>query len=334
MPKIKVLDSKTKTRKLTPEEQIAGENVMKQCMAVKPDEKVLIVTDTLKEKIEASIFFESAKKFTNKVQMVIISPTGQHGAEAPKKVVNLMCDANVVLIPTTYSLSHTMGRKKASDKGARIASMPGITKDIILRTLTIDYSKVALLSKKVAGLLTMAQKAELTSPSGTKMVFSLKGRDAIPDTGLLTNSGDFGNLPAGEAFIAPKEGSSQGILVFEACYGDEKLKEPVAFEVKNGIVTKALCKTKQSKIIEQALNKIGPKARNIAELGIGTNKMAKPDKGILEVEKIYGTCHVALGNNVHFGGEVDVPYHVDGLIINPTLKLDNKTILKNGKFMI
>lgn len=334
MIKTKIIDSKTKTRKLTPEEQKAGENVMKQCLGVKPDEKVLIVTDTLKEKIEAQIFFESAKQFSNNVQMVVIQPTGQHGAEAPKKVVDLMCDSDAILLPTTYSLSHTMGRKKASDRGARIASMPGISKDIILRTLIIDYSKVARLSKKVAGLLTMAQKAELSSPSGTKMVFSLQGRDAIPDTGLLTNAGDFGNLPAGEAFIAPAENKSEGILVFEACYGDKKLKEPIAFKVQNGIVTKALCKTKQAKIIEEVLNKIGPKARNIAELGLGTNKMAKPDKGILEVEKIYGTCHVALGNNAHFGGEVDVPYHVDGLIINPTLKLDGKIILKNGKFLV
>jgi len=331
---VKIVCPKTTLRKLTSKEQAAGQNVIQQCLDIKPTEKVLIVTDTLKEKVEAPIFFETAKKFTSNIKMVIMKPTGQHGAEAPKKVIDLMCQSNVVLIPTTYSLSHTMGRKKANNKGARIASMPGITKDTILRTLTIDYQKVSSLSKKIAGLLTMAEKAELTNPSGTKIFFSLKGRDAIPDTGLITNPGDFGNLPAGEAFIAPKEGKSQGILVFDACYGDKILKEPVAFTIENGLITKVLSTKKTAKKIEAILNKIGPKAKNIAELGIGTNQMAKPGKGILEVEKVYGTCHVALGNNAHFGGEVDVPYHEDGLIINPTLKLDGKTILKNGKFLI
>lgn len=332
MAKLKIIDSKTTIRKLTPKEQQAGENVMSQCLQVKKNEKVLIVTDTLKEKTEAPIFFETAKRFTNKVKMVIMKPTGQNGAEPPKKVADLILESDVVLAPTTYSITHTQARANACSKGARIASMPGITKDTILRTLTIDYQQVAQLSKKIAGLLTIASKAELTSPSGTNMVFSLKGRDAIADTGLFLNPGDFGNLPAGEAFIAPQEGKSQGILVFEACFGDTPLKKPVAFEVKKGKIIRALTTSKTAKEIEAVLNKIGPKARNIAELGVGTNKMAKPGKGILEVEKIYGTCHVALGNNAYFGGEVDVPYHVDGLIINPTLKLDNKTIIKNGKF--
>lgn len=334
MAKLKIIDSKTTIKKLTPKEQQAGENVMSHCLQVKKNEKVLIVTDTLKEKIEAPIFFETAKRFTNKVKMVVIEPTGQNGAEPPKKVADLMVESNVVLAPTTYSITHTQARTRACSKGARIASMPGITKDTILRTLTIDYQQVAQLSKKVAGLLTRAQKAYLTSPSGTDIVFSLEGRDAIPDTGLYLNAGDFGNLPAGEAFIAPTEGKSQGILVFESCYGDKPLKKPIAFEVKNGVVTKACCQTRQTKEIEAALNKIGPKARNIAELGVGTNKMAKPNTGILEIEKIYGTCHVALGNNATIGGEVDVPYHVDGLIVNPTLRLDGKTIIKNGKFLI
>jgi leucyl aminopeptidase (aminopeptidase T) len=240
----------------------------------------------------------------------------------------------VVLAPTFYSLSHTRARHEACKKGARIASMPGVTKNTILRTLSIDYTQVAALSKKIAGLLTISQKAVLTSPAGTNIVFDLQGRDAIADTGLLTNSGDFGNLPAGEAFVAPLEGKTRGILVFEKVYGDKPLSQPLAFEVRKGLITKACYKRNTAKEIEAVLNKIGPKARNIAELGVGTNQMASLKGGMLELEKIYGTCHVALGNNAFFGGEVDVPYHVDGLIINPTLKLDGQTILKNGKFVI
>jgi leucyl aminopeptidase (aminopeptidase T) len=331
---LKIYGFKGKGRMLTTAEKAAGKNVMRNCLEVKSGEKVLVVTDSKKEKIEAAIFFESAKQFTNKVKMVIMSPTGQHGAEPPSEVTKLMKEADVVLAPTTYSITHTKARANACNAGARIVTMPGITLDTILRTLTIDYKNIASLSKKIAGLLTIAQKAELTSPSGTKMIFSLEGRDGMPDTGLFFNPGDYGNLPAGEAFISPKEGSSQGILVFEACFGDLKLNEPLAFEVKNGLVTKALTTHKDLKVVETSMNKIGPKARNIAELGIGTNQMAKPGQGILEVEKIYGTAHVALGNNAYFGGEVDVPYHMDGLIVYPTLKLDGQTIIKNGKFMI
>lgn len=332
MAQIKIFDSKTKTRNLTPEEQKAGENVCKNCMGIKSNEKVLIVTDTDKEKIEAPIFFESAKKFSNKVKMVVFKPSGQHGAEAPKKVIDLMCDSDVVLIPTSYSLSHTAGRQKATNKGARIASMPGITKDIILRTLTLDYYQVAKLAKKIAGLLTEANNAHLTSNNGTDVLLPLEGRDAIPDTGLYLNPSDFGNLPAGEAFIAPLEGKSNGVIIFEKVYGNIKLTTPLAVEVKNGKVINI--SGQQAFKLLRDLEKIGPDSKSIAELGVGTNKAAKLGENMLEVEKVYGTCHIALGNNAYFGGEVDVPYHEDGIILNPTLKLDGKTIIKNGKFLI
>jgi len=331
---IKIIEFSTKTRALTKQEKLAGENVMQQCLQVKKNEKVLVIADFLTEKIQAPIFFESAKKYTNRVKMVIIKPSGRSGIEPPKEVAKLMAESNVVLAPTTYSITHTNARFLAGKNGARIATMPDISHNTILRTLTMDYSEVATLSKKVAGLLTMAEKAQLTSPSGTNISFSLAGRDALADTGLIINPGDCGNLPAGEGLIAPVEGKSEGILVFETCYGEQKLTGPIAFEVKKGLVTKALCQNNQMKQIEAVLNKLGSKARNIAELGVGTNKMAKPIGGILEIEKIYGTCHVALGNNAYFGGEVDIPYHDDGLIVNPTLKLDGKTIIKNGKFII
>lgn len=332
---IKIIDFKTKVRSLTLQEKQAGENVMRNCMEVKPNEKVLIVTDTLKEQVEAPIFFESAKKFSKNVKLVSYKSIKQHGVEPAKKVADLMLDSNVILAPTTYSISHTKAVNNARKKGARIASMPGITKNTILRTLTVDFSQTDALSKKIAKLLTKANKAQLTSQSGTNMVFYLGSRKAMPDLFKINNpKGDFGNLPAGEALIAPLEGKSKGILVFELCYGEIKLKKPLAFEVKNGLVSKALCQSNQAEKIEKILNKIGPKARNIAELGIGTNKMASPKAGLLELEKIYGTAHIALGNNKYFGGEIDVPYHVDGLIINPTLILDSKTIIKNGKFLI
>lgn len=331
---LKIIDFSTKTRALIKQERLAGENVMQQCLQVKQGEKVLVISDTLTEKIQAPIFFESAKIYTNRVKMVIIKPSGRPGIEPAKEVTKLMMESDVILAPTTFSITHTKARFLACKNGSRIATLPGITLDTILRTLTIDYNEIAILSKKITGLLTMAEKAELTSPSGTRMAFSLAGRDALADTGLIVNAGDYGNLPAGEGLIAPVEGKSNGILVFDACYGEQKLTGPIAFSVKDGLVTKALCQNDQVRQIETILNKLGPKARNIAELGVGTNKMAKPIGGILEIEKIYGTCHVALGNNAYFGGEVDIPYHDDGLIVNPTLKLDGKIIIKNGKFII
>ena len=317
-----------------------GLKIMHQCLTVKPTESVLVVTDDLLEPGIPEMFVQETKKITKRVQLVRIKPTGQHGGEPTEEIAKIMAEFDVVILATYYSLSHTKARKKACEKGVRIASLPGITWDTIKRTLVIDYRPVANLSRKIADLLTSAKNARLTSPSGTDLIFSLQGRTAVADTGLITKHGDFGNLPGGEAFIAPVEGKTEGELVFDKAYGDRSLAS-ISFTVINGVAEfdkvkpcrMARLNPQEFQEIKNELDRIGPKSRNIAELGIGTNKAASLKGGLLELEKIFGTCHVALGSNIHFGGTVDVPYHVDGLILKPTLTLDDKVILENGRFV-
>ncbi len=332
MDQLKIHQASHKVRDLYQDEKDAGHNVFTQCLAAKKEEKILIVSDQAKLDQEAAIFFETAKDFSDQVKLAIIPKTHHHGAEPPEELVNLMCQQDIILLITSFSLSHTVGRHKASDSGARIASMPGITRDIILRTLTIDYQEVSHLSKKITGLMTMAESAHLTSPGGTDVTFSLGGRDAISDTGLIHNPRDFGNLPAGEAFIAPEENKSQGTIVFDGAFADILIDEPIKVIIEKGQATSIEGKT-GAKQLEITLNTIGEGARNVAELGVGTNKAAQLESSVVEVEKVYGTVHVALGNNMHFGGEVDVSYHADGVILKPTLKLDGKVILKDGEFV-
>ena len=77
-----------------------------------------------------------------------------------------------------------------------------------------------------------------------------------------------------------------------------------------------------------------PLARNLAELGIGTNDKARVTGVILEDEKIYGTVHIALGSNDTFGGTVAAGIHVDGVVKEPVLKLDGKTVLEKGHLIL
>jgi leucyl aminopeptidase (aminopeptidase T) len=330
---IKVVDSKIKLRGLTPKERLAGENVMRNCINVKQGEKVLIVTDSGKIKLEAPVFFETAKSFTKNLSLIEMPPTGQSGKEPPRNVIKQMCQSDVIFLVTSFSLSHTQARKKANEAGARIASLPGITLEMILRTLTLDYSQISQKTKEITALLTAAKNAHLTSQNGTDILIPLEGRDAVADTGLLTNPGDVGNLPAGEAYIAPVRGKSNGIVIFDGAYGDIFLDEPIGITVDNGTVKKIEGGNAAAQLT-RLLDAIGPGARNLAEFGIGTNPKAKLGTGVLETEKVYGTVHLALGSNATIGGEVDVPYHQDGVILKPTLELDEKEILREGKFLV
>ena len=60
--------------------------------------------------------------------------------------------------------------------------------------------------------------------------------------------------------------------------------------------------------------------------------MAELGNNLLEVEKVYGTCHIALGNNASFGGEVNVPFHSDGVILKPTTIIDTTSFIQDKGF--
>jgi leucyl aminopeptidase (aminopeptidase T) len=246
-----------------------------------------------------------------------------------------MIDYDVILIATTKSLSHTNARKNATNAGARIASMPGITKEILQRAIDVDYEKMKLLGTKLKEAIAGKTNVTLVTQKGTMLTFSIKGRNAEGgQAGLCVNAGDWDNLPAGEAYVAPLEGTANGVVIIDASIaGIGKLDKSVRVVVENGFAVK-IEGAEEAEILRKLLYKCGSLAFNIAEFGIGTNSRAKVTGAILEDEKAIGTCHIAFGSNFSFGGTVNAGLHLDGVIMKPTVFVDNKKIMENGKFLI
>jgi leucyl aminopeptidase (aminopeptidase T) len=162
----------------------------------------------------------------------------------------------------------------------------------------------------------------------------VRNRRPIASTGVLRKIGESGNLPSGEVYIAPWEGKSNGIVVFDGSIaGIGLLENPVSVEIKDGYIESITGKT-EAKIFEEMLEKVGRDAFALAEFGIGTNYKAKLCGDILEDEKVLGTIHVAFGNNISMGGKISVQSHVDGLVKKPTVYFDDFKILDNGKLTI
>jgi leucyl aminopeptidase (aminopeptidase T) len=184
---------------------------------------------------------------------------------------------------------------------------------------------------KVAELLDNASAAEIETKIGTKLYMSIAGRKAHPDTGIFHNPGDFGNLPAGEAFIAPVEDTSEGRAVVDGSMVD-RVRGTVEIIFEKGVAQK-ISGSPAAGLLKM-LRKAGPKAMNLAEFGIGTNPKAKLIGNVLEDEKVLGTCHIALGDNSTFGGRVKAGIHVDGIIKRPTIKLDGKIVMREGELKL
>lgn len=308
-------------------------NVINNCMAVKSGESVLIIIDNSTKNIGYALW-EEAKNAGAEAMIIEMKPREINGEEPPKVIAEAMKHADVVIAPTYKSISHTNARREASKCGARIATMPGITEDMMIRTLNGDYKEISDRSLKLCNKLKNAKNVRLTTPHGTDIVIGIEGREFVPDTGIIRGN-EFGNLPAGEVFIAPMEGTSNGVIYIDGAMSGVGIinENPIKITVENGYAVKIEGGIEAQKLLE-LLQKVGKDAFNIAELGIGTNHMAKITGKILEDEKVMGTVHIALGNNKGFGGTIDVPIHLDGIINEPTLVVDGETIMKDGELLI
>jgi len=159
--------------------------------------------------------------------------------------------------------------------------------------------------------------------------FSIEGRPGDTDNGLFGKKGDWGNLPAGEAFVAPIEGSAEGVLVTpKGWYPD--LKQDMKFIFENGYVISVEGGGgvgEHFKEIFDFSNDAVKHRRNCAELGIGTNSRAKRPDNVLEAEKIKGTIHIGVGDSSHMGGVNESDSHEDFVMVDPVLWIDGKKLI-------
>jgi leucyl aminopeptidase (aminopeptidase T) len=260
-----------------------------------------------------------------------MDPRQVDGEEPPATIAAALAASEVFIAPTTRSLSHTQARKRASEAGARGATMPHVTADMLARTMAVDFDTMAARSRAVASLLTSADSARLTCPRGTDFTLDLVGREGIADDGRLTAPGAFGNLPCGEGFIAPRGG--EGRIVVNATMASVGVAEdPVTLTVRGGRLSEA--ENGLGPKFLDLLRGAGEQGTNLAELGVGTNDRAQLTGLVLEDEKSLGTVHVAFGASAGIGGSVSVPIHLDVVILEPTLEVGGTVVLDAGRFVL
>jgi len=312
--------------------QHAVATVLRDCLGAKPDENVLIVCDPNKRALADALVTE-ARGMGAEAMLVEMSERETNGTEPPDAIAQAMLACDVVVAPTTKSLSHTEARHAATGKGVRVATMPGVTEDMLVRTMSADYAQIARRSRALAQLITDGDEVQITSAAGTDVRISVAGRTGLADDGDLTEPGAFGNLPAGEGFVAPVEGATQGRIVFDgSIWPIGKLEEPLIAEIEDGYATSL--SGRHAREFEDLLSRYGRDAFAVAELGIGTNDAATLTGNVLEDEKILGTIHVAFGDNHTFGGAIRVSSHQDGIVLEPTVRIDERVVLDDGRLVL
>jgi leucyl aminopeptidase (aminopeptidase T) len=307
----------------------AVETVVRRCLEVKAGEEVVVVVDAGTRSIGEALRDAASAAGADAVLMVM-DERATHGNEPPASVAGALAACDVFIARTTRSLSHTSARKRATDAGARGATMPGVTEDMLARVMAVDFDTMAARSKAVAASLDAATAAHVTCPRGTDLRLALDGRAALSDDGALTTPAAFGNLPCGEGFIAPAYG--EGTVVASSLAPLGLSDEPARLTVAEGRLV-AADGGLGPEFIELLLAH-GTKGTNLAELGVGTNDHARLTGNVLEDEKILGTVHVAFGASAAIGGTVSVPIHLDVVVLDASLEVDGRRLLDHGRYVL
>ncbi|MDX6538517.1 MAG: hypothetical protein QOI71_127 [Gaiellales bacterium] len=223
---------------------------------------------------------------------------------------------------------------RAIAAGTRLAFGGRMDRSMLEHEMAADYRAVRDLSAGLAARLEGASRIRVTTPGGTDCTFDVTGREWKLDDGVLDEPGAFGNLPAGEVFVAPLATGADGVCVIDcsiALAGEGLVGEPIRIVFERGRIV-AVEGGRAAEATRRAIAEAGAGADVVAELGIGTNERARLTGSVITDEKVLGTAHVAFGDNASpsYGGDNRAAIHVDGVMADATIAADGTVVFALG----
>ena len=313
-------------------------NVIHTCMGLQRGEKILIVVDEPLGYARDALLAEAAQTDPAELWNYTFPNASRPISEYPSPLLALVTqvDAIVFLFASVNQLKESpalLSGRAAIGKGIARAGLGAfIDQSILDIEMSADYGQIAKFTDSLTQRLQGSSIARITTALGTNLRLSMAGREWKKDTGILRGQKAFGNLPAGETYIAPVEDSAEGVLVVDKCFPGMLLSEPTRMTFENGRVMHVEGGA-GAEFLRSAFAQHGDSARVVAELGIGTNPLARLQGNIITDEKVLGTIHVAVGRSDFFGGKNVATTHIDGVVGHPTLEIDGKVLIENGEHL-
>ena len=320
----------------------SAQTVIKTCMDLRRVENVLIVCDPTTGEIGQALH-EAANERSDRVLLIVMPKARHHGEEPPSPVANLMRQQQVVIAPTRYSLTHTRAIRQALRGGARVATMPGMTNEMFSRGgMSADFSEI---KQKISDLTPYFRRRRIVrvkSELGTDVSFEVNWREwKLDDNGICNRPKMLTNLPAGKAFIMPREKTMSGTVVIDGSWEANLVDEPITLVIEEGMVMDVKGGTTAATIRQEfgeAAKRLRAKEREnvwtVAEFGFGMNPQARLSGNVLEDEKRLGTCYFSVGDNTALGGTSAVGIHIPGVLKNANVWLDDTQFIADGEFIL
>jgi len=301
--------------------------VVSECARVKKGERTLIVTDPGVDPLVSMALLEASREAGSEAVVAIIARRGSANEDLPARVADMMLKSDVVICATSLTVFYTNAKREACRRGARFISMTGATLAVLSSgAIEADFRKQKPLVERLAKMLSNAKEISIRTAAGTHITASLEGRRAVANTGVCDRPGQSTGVPDIEAYVAPVEGSIEGVAVIDGTIsGFGLVRTPLKLDIHRGIVRKITGGTEAAKLRKTLATQKDRRVYQVAEIGIGMNPRARLRGAIIEDESALGTAHFALGDNSKFGGRNRAPVHIDLVFRRPIIKLDGET---------
>src|ERR1700688_778517 len=286
----------------------AFDTVLDSCLAVRPGEQVVLLTDDGTDEAVVDGLREGigARGAVPVVARMPVPPLP--GAEPPTTVAAMMLEAGAIIELTSLFIGSTLARRRATGNGARYLAMPGVRMETFREDgpLSVDFASLRTRVEEVGAAWTRARTFRLTTPAGTDLAGSVEGRAGRVLHGIACSPGDYMAPPDIEAGTAPIEGSTNGVVVIDAdllFMGKGPLPEPVVLYIRDGELADVEGSERQ-RLTEMIARCSDRRMSTLAEVSMAFTPAGRVCSVAMETESSLGTAHIALGNSLAYGGAV------------------------------
>jgi len=197
-----------------------------------------------------------------------------------------------------------------------------------------DYDALYADGQKLAAIWGQAAQIHLTTALGTDLRAPIAGEEVFIECGFATEPGLEAAFSDGEVSQMPRPNSAEGLIVVDGPIAHIGLPDsPIHLKVKGGRVVEVSGDSRQAAELRQIITTV-PLADNIAEIGIGLNAASRRNGDFEEEKKGRGNVHVAIGDNIFYGGDVQCAVHMDMVMYRPTVRLDEQVVVDDGRVQL
>ncbi len=320
-------------------------NAIRDCLRLKPEERITIITDEATQDIAAALQAEVEEVGAEHAVFVLENHATRPLTGMPQVILDDLATSQVSIFCAQTQRGELGSRIQmtavVNKHGLRHAHMVNISRQIMREGMRADFMAVDALSQRLVERARVTKRVICRTPAGTDYVAELSPTlKWLKTSGLITKE-KWGNLPGGEIFTSPF--NSNGVFVVDGVVGDYLCQKygdiqatPLTIEIKENRIVSLACENTELLEEFRAYTSTDENSNRVGEFAVGTNTACTHVIGnILQDEKMPG-IHIAFGHPYaeHTGQTWISKTHIDCVGRDFDIWFDDTQVMERGKFLV